>query len=62
MCGVLIDYDTSKVDKTAQHKTFGIVHYPECFREAEMKYAKLILGKREDDPTILTGNNHASQS
>lgn len=51
MCGKSIRYDGNKVTGTMQHKRFGTLCSKPCFDTAEMKYARMILGKDDDDAT-----------
>ena len=49
VCGTYIRYN--EVPGTYHHKTFGIVCGKACFEQAELKYARMILGK--DDKEIV---------
>lgn len=50
ICGCSIRHDKNKVSGTMYCK-FGHVCSKSCFDVAEMKYARMILGKDDDDAT-----------
>ena len=45
ICGVMIEYNGNKPTMTYQHHRFGICCSKACWERAEMKYARMILGK-----------------
>lgn len=46
ICGAPIGYNGSSAGQTIMyHREFGIVCTKQCHVEAEMKYARMILGK-----------------
>jgi hypothetical protein len=47
ICGWVFRWDQNKPAVQLHHKTFGVVCSKECHEAAEMKYAKMILGKDE---------------
>ena len=48
ICGKRIRYDQSVPSSTYRHAKFGIICGKQCFDAAEMKYARMILGKDDD--------------
>ena len=48
ICGKEIRYTGSSFLDTFHHREFGITCSRDCFHEADLKYARMILGK--DDP------------
>jgi L-serine deaminase len=50
MCGTEIEYNGNKPTLTMHHKEFGILCSRACYDKAEMKYARMILGKNDLAP------------
>ena len=48
ICGMHIEYNQSIPLSVHHHKEFGIVCNESCFRKAELKYARMILGKDDE--------------
>ncbi len=48
MCGQLINYDPAKPLPVMHHREFGVLCSVSCHALAERKYARLILGEREN--------------
>ncbi len=47
ICGAVFRWDQNKPSPCWHHKEFGVLCSKNCHEAAELKYAKMILGKDE---------------
>lgn len=45
ICGVLFQWNQNVIRDTHRHKELGVVCSKKCLEKAELKYARMILGK-----------------